>query len=91
MPLTKTKVWSEAKPRKFAGRTNVEPSLIGWSLTLNDGITFCNKLTMSDGPWLAISLPSIISIGTAESAAERGAAREPIIEIFSTFFCVACS
>ena len=84
LPLTNTKVWSDAKPRKLAGRTSVEASLIGWSFTLNDGTTFCKIDTMSEGPWLAISEPSIISTGTAESATDLGAARVPTIEIFST-------
>ena len=50
LPLTKTSVLSGGKPRKLAGRTKVEASLIGCELTLNDGTTELISVIMSLGP-----------------------------------------
>ena len=70
-------------PRKFAGRTNVDASLIGWSFTLNEGTTVCIIDTISVAPCCLKSSLDIMSIGTAESPIERGAAREPTTAICS--------
>ena len=50
LPLTKTNVWSGDIPRKLAGRITLAASLIGWSLTLNEGTKFLIRLLKSVSP-----------------------------------------
>ena len=90
LPLTSINVWSGARPRKLAGRTNVDASLIGWSLTLNEGTAACIIVVISVEPWLLNSSALIISTGTAESPIERGATRDPTTAIFSTDASAFC-
>ena len=77
LPLTRISVWSGARLRRFAGRTMVAASLIGWMLTLNEGTTVRNWLARSVVPWAAKSSVRMTSTGTGDSVTERGCARVP--------------
>ena len=78
LPLISTSVWSGAKPRRLAGRTSVEASLMGWVLTLKEGTTVLTRFCKSASPCLTISALLTTSTGTADSTTERGFAREPM-------------
>ena len=77
LPLTKMSVWSGAKLRKFAGRTTVAASLMGWVLMLKDGMTVRNWPTRSRLPCRTRSLVLMTSTGTVDSITERGSPRLP--------------
>ena len=61
----------------MAGRTTVDPPLIGWVLALNDGMTVRSWSFGSPAPWLRRSVADRTSTGTADGVALRGSAREP--------------
>ena len=49
----------------------------GWGFTLNDGTMVRNRSPTSVFPWLTISSAGMASIGTVDSATDRGRARLP--------------
>ena len=67
----------------MAGRTTVEPPLIGWVFALNDGTMVRSWSFRSPAPWLTRSAAASTSTGTADSVALRGWAREPTTTVSS--------
>ena len=84
LPLTSTSVWSGDRPRRFAGRTRVAAELIGWALTLYDGISARSMSVVSRRPWPAKSRGERMSSGASVSPPARCARREPVTRISST-------
>jgi hypothetical protein len=84
LPLSRIRVLSGGRPRKLAGRTRVAASSIGMVLTLNDGTSTFSWSSTSVEPWLCSSSALMMSIGTAESVAERALLRVPSTETDSS-------
>ena len=61
--------------RSIAGRTTVDPPLIGCVLVLNDGMMVRNWSFRSPAPWLTRSVADSTSTGTADAVALHGCAR----------------
>ena len=77
LPLMRTSVWSDASPRRLAGRVIVAASLIGWMFTLYDGTTFRSRKSMLVSACREISDTGITSTGTIDSVTVRGLVRLP--------------
>ena len=67
--------------RSIAGRTTVDPPLIGCVLVLNDGMMVRSWSFRSPAPWLTRSVADSTSTGTADAVALRGCAREPTTRV----------
>ena len=67
----------------MAGRTTVDPPLIGCVLVLNDGMMVRSWSFRSPAPWLTRSVADSTSTGTADAVALRGCAREPTTTVSS--------
>ena len=70
---------------------NVRPSEIGSRLTLKDGTSVCRMSTVSVCETASIESASKVSIGTAESIAERGLPRRPVTMTSSISSSAPCA
>ncbi|MYG80292.1 MAG: hypothetical protein F4187_00290 [Gemmatimonadetes bacterium] len=76
-PLTSTRVWSGARPRRLAGRTIRAASPTACGFTLKEGTTVRSRSLTSVSPCSMKSCPVMASIGTADWVAVRGRERLP--------------
>ena len=77
LPLMSTSVWSDARPRRLAGREIVAASLIGWMFTLYEGTTLRSRKSILVSACREISDTGITSTGTIDSVTVRGLVRLP--------------
>ncbi len=91
LPLTKTSVWSGAKPRNWAGRIWSVPSVIDGRGKLKLGSNRAKIALVSVKPVSVNASELMTSIGTAESAIERSRRRVPVTAIRSVSSSAACA
>ena len=73
LPLTSTRVWSGASPRRLAGRMILAASPVACGLMLNDGTTVRSRSATSVSPWSTMSTEGMASMGTIDSVTVAGA------------------